>query len=395
MTYGQSSGLTNYDPFASDIVIDAYDRLSIFDLNGKHLQSARRSLNLLLTSDWSNRGIQLWKMEQVVFPLIEGVIQYNLTRDVAAVYDCYRRQYSMNGPQSYPTSFSTVINTPNVTIDLPGNSSPIGSYIGVQIPVAVGGLVVYGFYQVIANPTANSVTVDARADAASTITNGGAVPQFQTTSGSQNVSVVLTAHGLTAGDPFNAAVSTTVGGITIYGAYVIQSITDADTFVIQASSNALSSTSAYENGGQSYIAVQNEITPYTDIIMTQLSRYDYAAQADKTAPGAPTTLWVNKQIIPQVSVWPVTDGTGPYELHMWVMKQIEDVNPSGGQTLDLPPRFYYALVSDLARDLSIKFAADRYALLKAEAEAAWERAEGTDVEPVSTFILPMLPTGLG
>lgn len=394
MAYGQPSGTTAYNPFAADLLIDAYERCGIYVLENKHLISGRRSLNLLLTSDWSNRGINLWEMDEVVIHLIEGVIQYNLTRDVSAVYDCYRRQYSMNGPQNYPVSFSTANGSPNVTIAIPGNSSPVGTYVGIQIPVAVGGIVLFGFYKVIANPTPNSVTLVSAEPATATVVNGGAVPQFNTTANSQNVSVVLASHGLTAGDPFNVAVATTVGGITLYGAYQIQSITDGNTFVIQASSQALATASGYENGGQAYIATQSQIAPYTDILMTQLSRYDYAAQANKTAPGAPTTLWVNKQIIPEFSVWPVTDATGPYEIHLWCMKQIQDVNPTGGQTLDLPPRFYYAMVADLARDLSIKFAQDKYELLSTEASAAWQRAEASDVEPVSTWVLPLLPTGL-
>lgn len=394
MAYGQSSGSTAYNPFVSDLLLDAYERCGIYALEGKHLQSGRRSVNLLLTSDWSNRGINLWKMELVTIPLLTGVIQYNLTRDVAAVYDCYRRQYIMNGPQSYPVSFSTQAGSPNVTIDIPGNSSPVGTYIGIGIPVAVGGLVLFGFYQVIGNPTPNSVTVVAIRNASATVVQGGAVPQFVTTANSQNVSVVLPSHGLTAGDPFYVAVSTNVGGLVLYGNYPIQSITDGNTFVIQASSQALSNASAYENNGQAYIATQNQIAPYTDILMTQLSRTDYAGQANKTAPGAPTTLWVNKQIVPQFSVWPVTDFTGPYEIRLWVMRQVQDANPTGGQTFDLPPRFYYAMVSDLARDLSIKFAPDKYAILKAESDAAWQRAEASDVEPVSTFILPLLPNGL-
>lgn len=394
MAYGQSSGTTDYNPAGSEILIDAYERIGVFDLEGKHLQSGRRSLNLLLTSDWSNRGINLFKMAELVIPLPQGVVQFSLPRSVAAVYDCYRRQYQMNQAQNYTADFTTVINTTGVTIAIPGNSSPVGSYIAVGIPVSVGGIVLYGFYQVTATPTTNSVTVQAASPAISSVTSGGVVPQFTTTGGSQNVSVTLPNHGLVPGASFVVQVSTTVGGITLFGNYIVQSVTNANVFVIQASANALSGASAFENGGAAYISTQDQAVPYTDILMTQLSRYDYAAQANKLAPGAPTTLWVNKQIIPTFNVWPVTDATGPYEIHLWCMMQIQDANPTGGQTLDLPPRFYYAMVTDLARDLAMKFAPDKYAMMKTEAADAWSRAEGSDVEPVSTFILPNMPTGL-
>jgi hypothetical protein len=394
MAYGQSSGTTNYDPFASDLVIDAFGRCQVFDIQSKHMQSARRSLNLLLTSSWSNKGLNLWKVVEVVVPLIPGVILYNLTRNISAVYDTFRRQYQMNAVQNYPVAVTTNIGSPKVTVAIPGNSSPVGSYVGIQVQLAAGGLVLYGFYLVTATPTANSVTFDAGALATGNVVAGGAVPQFTTTMGSQNVSVLLPAHGFAPGQPFNVPVSTTVGGIQIFGSYTVQTVTDANNFVIQANANALSGQSVYENGGQASIATQNQVAPYSDISTTQLSRNDYVAQANKTAPGAPTTLWVNKQIIPQFSVYPVTDNTGPYEMHLWCMQQIQDVNPSGGQTLDLPPRFYYALVLDLARDLSMTYAKDRYAVLKQEATEAWAEAEASDVEPVSTWILPSMPSGL-
>lgn len=394
MAFGQSSGTTSFNPFASDLLRDALERCGIFAPQGEHLQSARRSYNLLLASRWSNLGPNLWKFSEVVIPLIPGVINYFLNRNVVSVYDCYRRLYPMNGAASYPVAFTTQIGSPNVTIAIPGNSSPVGSYVAVGIPVAVGGLVLYGFYQVIETPTSNSVTVVAETNATGNITGGGAAPIFTSTMGSQNISVLLPNHGLVPGVSFPVNVAVTVGSVTLSGNYIVQSVTDASNFVILATSNALSNQTVPENTGQALISTQNLVAGYTDILMTQFSRTDYASMADKTAPGAPTCLWVNKQIIPEFSVWPVTDNTGPYEIHLWCQLQIQDVNPTGGQTLDLVQRMYYACVLDLARDLSMKFSPKMYATLKAEAAQAWMEAEGTDVEPTSTWIMPLLPTGL-
>lgn len=395
MAYGQPSGATAYSPFISDIVLDAYERCGIYDLNGKHMQSARRSANLILTSDFSNRGINLWKLQEVVIPAYQGVITYNLTRDVAAVYDVYRRQYQMNPAQNYAVAFTTVLGSPNVTISLPGTSVPAGGYIGLQIPVSVGGIVLNGFYQVTSTPTATSVTVVAISSATSSVTAGGAVPVFTTTASSANVTVTLANHGLLPGQPFNIAVETSVGGIQLQGSYSVLSVTDANNFVIAATATALSGQTVAENGGEAFIATQNTTAPYADLLMGPISRTDYAGQANKTAQGTPTTIWVNMQTIPQYSLWPAPDQYGPYEIHLWCMKQIDDANPTGGQTLDVPPRFYMAFTADLARDLSLKFAPDKYAMLKTEADAAWARAEATDSENVSLFLVPQISTGLG
>lgn len=394
MAYGQPSGITTWTPFASDFVIDALERCKIYAPEGKHLQSARRSFNFLLSGSWSNRGINLWKMQLVTMPLIPGVIKYFLTSDVVSVYDVYRRQYPMNGAASYPVTFTTQIGSPNVTIAIPGNSSPVGSYIGVGIPVSVGGLILYGFYQVIETPTANSVTVVADTNATGAVTGGGSVPIFTSTMGSQNISVLLPNHGLLPGVSFPVNVAVTVGNVTLSGNYIVQSVTDANHFVILASSNALSGQTVAENGAKVLISTQDILAGYTDILMTQYSRTDYASMADKTAPGAPTTLWVNKQQIPEFSVWPVTDNTGPYEIQLWCQKQIQYVNPTGGQTVDIVQRFFHACVLDLALDLSMKFAPEMYDRINTAAANAWAMAEGTDVEPVSTFIVPNLPNGL-
>lgn len=393
-SYGQPSGTTAWVPFASDVILDALERAEIYVPENKHMYSARRSIQLLLASSWGNKGPNLWKISELVIPLIPGVIQYFLNQNTLTIFDCYRRQYQMQGPANYAVAFTTAIGSPNVTVAIPGQSAPVGTYIGIAIPISVGGLVLYGFYQVIGTPTANSFTISVGKNATSNVTAGGQVPIFTTTLNSQSVNVNLPNHGLVAGVSFPVNVATTVGGVTLQGNYIVQTIVDGNNFTITAPNNALSVATVSENGGQASISTQNIVAGYTDILMTQYSRTDYASQADKEAPGAPTVLWVNKQKIPVVSVWPVTDNTGPYELHMWVQQQIQDVDATGGQILDVVQRFFYACTIDLARDLAMKFNAKKYPLLKQEALDAWSEAEDSDIENTSTFILPQVPSGL-
>lgn len=396
MAYGEPSGTTNYVPLGSDLVLDAYERCSIYSLESKHMFSARRSANLLLTSKWSNVGINLWKIDEspTVIPLAEGIVTYQLTSDVIAMFDTYRRQYQMNTAVSQNCAFSTTINTPDVTVDLGDTSVAVGSYLGFPVQVSVGGIIVYGFYKVTATPTATSATFTAATDATATVVSGGVVPVFSTTADSTSVNVELPDHGYVSGEPFVVAVSTTVGGIQLFGSYTIASVVDADNFTIAATSPALSTGSAAENAGQCQVSTQNVSAPPIDILMTPISRNDYAAQSNKLNPGAPTTYWYQKLITPQFNLWPVTDGTGPYELRTYCMRQIQDFNPMNGQTLDMPQRLWYAFTLDLARDLAMKFAQKMYALLKAEAQEAWDDASATDVENTSTFMVPNFPTGL-
>jgi hypothetical protein len=153
-----------------------------------------------------------------------------------------------------PVSVSTTSGSNLVTINDPSASITSYDSVFIKTQISVGGLILYGFYPAI---TLGSGTFDILATnvlggpayATSTVTDGGAVPLFTVTSGSASVTVTLNNHGYVVGNTFPVLVSTTVGGITFFGNYVIQSITDANNFVITASTTATSSTTGSENGG--------------------------------------------------------------------------------------------------------------------------------------------------
>lgn len=148
-----------------------------------------------------------------------------------------------------PPSFSTVMGSMTVTITDASDGAVAGDWINIPTVVAVGGLLIQGFYLVISVTDANDYTITAATAAGSTINNGGAVPVFTTTSGLSTVSVALAAHGLSTGQIFLVAISTLVGGLTLAGIYNVTSVTDANTFVITASSTASGSASGGENSG--------------------------------------------------------------------------------------------------------------------------------------------------
>lgn len=128
-------------------------------------------------------------------------------------------------------------------------------YIKTQI--AVGGLILFGLYAT--NPDghfgATTYTIQAKDVLGNPLpapssSSSPTLPEFTTTSGSSLVTVTLVSHGLAAGDTFPVLVSTTVGGATFFGNYVVVSITDADNFVVTASSTPSSSTTGFLNGNK-------------------------------------------------------------------------------------------------------------------------------------------------
>jgi hypothetical protein len=154
-------------------------------------------------------------------------------------------------------SLSTVSGSSTVTITDTGSSITSYDSVYVETPIAVGGLVISGLYQ-CSNPTlaANNykiTAVDALGvpiNATSTVTNGGTIVSFSTTNGSAVVTVTLTNHGYSQYQNFAVLVSTTLGGVTLYGNYQITSIIDANNFTIIADNTASSTvTNQAINGG--------------------------------------------------------------------------------------------------------------------------------------------------
>jgi hypothetical protein len=89
-----TSGTTTFDKTFSidEIIEEAYDRLGIFALNGGHMKTARRSLNVMF-QEWGNRGLHYWEVGNSSFTLVDGQATYTTyrstsdgTSDATAIY---------------------------------------------------------------------------------------------------------------------------------------------------------------------------------------------------------------------------------------------------------------------------------------------------------------------
>jgi hypothetical protein len=98
-----TSGTTNFNlSIGGDgIVIEAFERIGVrpTELLYNHLQSASRSINLAF-QDWANRGVNLWKIDLISVPLIQGTAVYSLPSDTVQLRDLYVR---LNPSSSQPT----------------------------------------------------------------------------------------------------------------------------------------------------------------------------------------------------------------------------------------------------------------------------------------------------
>ena len=178
-------------------------------------------------------------------------LAYGATGSVTALSDDIAYAIS---PQTLTSDFTPDFDTTNgsatVLINDP-NIANVTDYDSIlfETPIAVGGLILQGVYQITAPVTTTEYQITAASNASSSVTAGGAVPSFGTTSGSATVTVTLTAHGLSVDDQYTFLVSTTVGGITIFGTYPVLSVPTANTFTISTTGVATSTTSGSMNGG--------------------------------------------------------------------------------------------------------------------------------------------------
>jgi hypothetical protein len=144
--------------------------------------------------------------------------------------------------------FTTISGSQIVTINDTANGALAGDYVNVFVPVSVGGISLYGNYLVQSVVDADHYTIAAPSAATASVTDGGAVPSFTTTLGSPDVVVTLANHGIIAGSLWPIEVSTSVGGFTLLGSYVVVSVT-TNTFIIQPGATASSGATVSENSG--------------------------------------------------------------------------------------------------------------------------------------------------
>jgi len=127
----------------------------------------------------------------------------------------------------------------------------------------------------------------------------------------------------------------------------------------------------------------------SDLSMTRISVSTYSTIPNKTATGRPIQIYIDRQIEPKVTVWPVPDASDTYTLVYWRMRRLEDAG-NGTNTQDVPFRFMPCLVAGLAYQIAQKIpeGTDRLPLLKMEYDEAWTRAATEDRDRASVMFVP-------
>jgi hypothetical protein len=147
-----TSGTDSFNLDLNNLVEEAFERCGSELRTGYDLRTARRSLNLL-TIEWSNRGINLWTIEEGSIPMVQGQITYNLPVDTIDLLDMVIR--TQTGIQQSDININRIsVSTYSTIPNKNAQGRPIQVWInrqsGAEVP---DGLIPPG--TVVQNPTIN------------------------------------------------------------------------------------------------------------------------------------------------------------------------------------------------------------------------------------------------
>jgi len=127
----------------------------------------------------------------------------------------------------------------------------------------------------------------------------------------------------------------------------------------------------------------------TDRYILPISRTEYASYANKTQQGFPSTYWLDRLVVPKVTLWPVPDGN-EVSFNYYAVQQLEDAELSSAAQPDIQYYFTRAYAYGMARELALVWAKEVFQILSAEAEKAFEIAAEQNVENNNVFFSPTM-----
>ena len=124
----------------------------------------------------------------------------------------------------------------------------------------------------------------------------------------------------------------------------------------------------------------------TDFSLTRVSRDTFLSIPVKTTEGRPSQFFLDRQVTPNLKVWPVPDNSTDVIVYD-ALTRMDDADAQVN-TLDMPFRFYPCLAAGLAYYIALKRAPNRLQLLKAVYEEEFERAMAEDRDRASFNVVP-------
>lgn len=333
-----TSGTFNFQSIQVELIIrEAFERIGIVGefVEPQKLDSARRSIDLLLL-EWMNKSINLWTLTNAYLPLITGKGQYTLPVTVNNIVQANLRTSSrqLNGVAASSNggiAANAFDNNPLTACTQNAADGNISYDYGVGITQQIN------FIGIQSNSTTfYSIVIETSIDNVNWTTLLTLTPQTFTTGVNVWFDVPV---------PVNAR------------AYRI-SETGGATLNIQE------------------IYFNNNIF---DFAISNVSRYEYLTYPNKALQARPSVYYLDRQLAPILNLWPAP--SSQYNCLFYSYKQaIQDVGVFYTNAVQIPARFYPALVWGLSWYLALKYKPDMAEMLRAGYEQSFNEATIDDSE---------------
>jgi hypothetical protein len=304
-------------------------------LGGEQLENALMSLNLILVA-LSNRGINLWAIDQRIRVPEVGQVELPLSDDTVNIINALYRRATYTTPTSFPTA---------TRAEYDFGSGNTGTFTGAVY--RVGGLDPAGLPSGTPSFDADTYTM---------------TPELQYSDDDTNWVIVArsTLPNVKAG--WYVGVSNTV-------------MRPARYWRLKTLVNTLLPLSEAW-----FISSPN------DVPMSPLSLDAYASYPNKYAQSSqPPQYFFDKQTPnPVMRLWPTVSVFGP-QVVIWVQRQLQDANLTYDEVLDVPRRWLNAIIFRVAMQIQLELPKEvaiegRYPVLEKQAEVATREAEDGEVD---------------
>lgn len=85
-----TTGTYTFNPSLGELTLYAYNLIGVRNtaLLQEHMEAARMASNLMC-SNWSNRGVNLWAVDLITVPLVQGQATYSVDANTVMILDAY------------------------------------------------------------------------------------------------------------------------------------------------------------------------------------------------------------------------------------------------------------------------------------------------------------------
>jgi len=87
-----TSGTYTFNPGLGELTLYAYNLIGVRNtaVLQEHMEAARMASNMML-SRWANQGVNLWAVDLITVPLVQGQATYNVDPNTVVILDAYMR----------------------------------------------------------------------------------------------------------------------------------------------------------------------------------------------------------------------------------------------------------------------------------------------------------------